>query len=96
MLNLTTSQAPQSVYLNAPDVIVRVDVHVPAVLYRIWSGRRYKMSANEKQYTELFGIISEKGVSMARCACIQCNSCTCACSCRNIPDFEETESSLNW
>ena len=24
----------------------------------------------------------DKAYSMAKCACVSCNSCTCACSCR--------------
>lgn len=43
------------------------------------------MSANNDQYMKLFGLICNKTVVMARCACVSCNSCTCACSCRAIP-----------
>jgi Cys-rich radical ribosomally synthesized peptide len=49
------------------------------------------MSANENQYVELFGSILTEMPSMARCACVSCNSCTCACSCRNTPDFDDIE-----
>ncbi|MCC8105315.1 MAG: FibroRumin family radical SAM-modified Cys-rich RiPP [Clostridiales bacterium] len=47
------------------------------------------MSANVNEYMELLGTIEEDFVTMARCACVACNSCTCACSCRAIPDMEE-------
>jgi Cys-rich radical ribosomally synthesized peptide len=49
------------------------------------------MSANENQYAELFGLILTEIPSMARCACVACNSCTCACACRNTPDFNDIE-----
>lgn len=44
------------------------------------------MTATGRQFKELFGSILDEmmGASrMARCACVACNSCTCACSCRN-------------
>lgn len=44
------------------------------------------MSANSVDYAKLFGTICDEAVVMARCACVACNSCTCACSCRNIPE----------
>lgn len=49
------------------------------------------MSASVAEYNELFGTICEDVQAMARCACVACNSCTCACSCRNIPELEEIE-----
>ncbi len=50
------------------------------------------MSVNEKYYEALYGAIEEKGeISSARCACVACNSCTCACSCRQSSDFEVIE-----
>lgn len=49
------------------------------------------MSANIVEYAKLFGEISEGKHSMARCACVACNSCTCGCSCRSIPELEEIE-----
>ena len=49
------------------------------------------MSASVMDYEKLFGNIVDEAVVMARCACVACNSCTCACSCRNIPDMEEIE-----
>lgn len=49
------------------------------------------MSANELDYLKLFGNISYEENIMARCACVACNSCTCACSCRAIPEMEELE-----
>ena len=49
------------------------------------------MSANNTQYMKLFGTICNNAVVMARCACVACNSCTCACSCRAIPEMEEIE-----
>lgn len=48
------------------------------------------MSASNTQYMQLFGAICNEAV-MARCACVACNSCTCACSCRAVPDMEEIE-----
>ena len=47
------------------------------------------MSANSVDYAKMFGTICEGTVVMAKCACVACNSCTCACSCRNIPDLDE-------
>ena len=44
------------------------------------------MSANATEYAKLFGEICEEGMAMPRCACVACNSCTCACSCRNVPE----------
>lgn len=49
------------------------------------------MSANINDYMKLFGIINEEVRTMARCACVACNSCTCACSCRAIPELGEIE-----
>lgn len=49
------------------------------------------MSANNEQYAKMFGEICENAETMARCACVACNSCTCACSCRNTPDEDEIE-----
>ena len=50
------------------------------------------MSANAVEYAKMFGEICESAEAMARCACVACNSCTCACSCRNIPeDMDEIE-----
>ena len=44
------------------------------------------MSASNVEYAMLFGEIFESADAMAKCACVACNSCVCACSCRNIPD----------
>ena len=49
------------------------------------------MSAPEQAYLEMFGSISTDSVTMARCACVACNSCTCACSCRYAPGLGEIE-----
>lgn len=49
------------------------------------------MSANNVEYAKMFGTICNEAVVMARCACVACNSCTCACSCRNIPDLDEID-----
>lgn len=70
---------------------VHVDVLVRVVLYLILSGRNCKMSADENQYAELFGLILTEMPSMARCACVACNSCTCACACRNTPSIDDIE-----
>ncbi len=50
------------------------------------------MSPNNLEYQKLFGEIQEEVNATVKCACVACNSCTCACSCRNIPDQEE----INW
>lgn len=50
------------------------------------------MSANNLEYAKMFGAICDEAVITARCACVACNSCTCACSCRNILDLDE----LDW
>lgn len=47
------------------------------------------MSANLTTYAKLFGNIGKEMNAMARCACVACNSCTCACSCKAVPDAEE-------
>lgn len=49
------------------------------------------MVANTTEYIEMFGNINEENGVMAKCACVACNSCTCACSCRAVPDFEDGE-----
>lgn len=50
------------------------------------------MSANELEYAKLFGNVTENvNTSMVKCACVACNSCTCACSCRAISDMEDIE-----
>jgi Cys-rich radical ribosomally synthesized peptide len=46
------------------------------------------VTANVKDYVKMFGNIEET-VTMARCACVSCNSCTCACSCRLVPENED-------
>lgn len=49
------------------------------------------MNANEIEYEMMFGEICNDFKSMAKCACVACNSCTCACSCHMSPDLEEIE-----
>ena len=49
------------------------------------------MSANSMEYAKMYGEINDELVVMARCACVPCNSCTCGCSCRNIPDLDEID-----
>lgn len=49
------------------------------------------MSASAVEYAKLFGEICNEAQAMARCACVACNSCTCGCSCREIPELEEIE-----
>lgn len=44
------------------------------------------MSASSVEYEKMFGSIGEAVDTMARCACVACNSCTCSCSCRNVPE----------
>ena len=37
------------------------------------------------EYNMMYGkIMNTNSFTMARCACVACNSCTCACSCRVI------------
>lgn len=47
---------------------------------------------SDSHYGQLFGNLfaSSQGASMARCACVSCNSCTCACACRtgDQPEWE--------
>lgn len=52
-------------------------------------GGNLKMSANMEDYAKLFGEICDDAIVMARCACVACNSCTCACSCRVVPEWED-------
>lgn len=49
------------------------------------------MSATVAEYTKLFGNISTEVITMARCACVACNSCTCACACRYAPESDAGE-----
>ena len=50
------------------------------------------MSASDFDYEKLFGSIVDEAIVMAKCACVACNSCTCACSCRKVPEgMEEIE-----
>lgn len=49
------------------------------------------MSANTEMYMEMFGNINEQSIAMPKCACVACNSCTCACSYRAVPEFEDGE-----
>lgn len=51
------------------------------------------MSADISSYAKLFGNIgftkdTQDSIAMAKCACVACNSCTCACSCHNIEGDE--------
>ncbi len=50
------------------------------------------MSADTVDYAKLFGNIVDNVFVMARCACVACNSCTCACSCRmSFVNMDEIE-----
>lgn len=49
------------------------------------------MVAETKDYMELFENVAEEKVVCAKCACVACNSCTCACSCRNTPGTGDIE-----
>ena len=49
------------------------------------------MSSNTEIYMEMFVNINEQKMAMAKCAFVACNSCTCACSCRAVPEFEDGE-----
>ena len=48
--------------------------------------------ATKTEYDKMFGNIETEAFAMARCACIACNSCMCACSCRIAPELDE----LGW
>ena len=40
--------------------------------------------------SKIFGNVAQHSTSaMAKCACVACNRCTCACSCRAVETFEE-------
>ena len=54
-----------------------------------WQEGASKMSANNEAYSKLYGEINDGLVVMAKCACVACNSCVCACSCRNVPEFDD-------
>lgn len=54
------------------------------------------MSATMNDYAKLYGNIvieneTNSEFTMARCACVACNSCTCACSCRYSPESNNGE-----
>lgn len=49
------------------------------------------MVATEVQFQEMFGAVIDETIVMARCACVACNSCTCACSCRRSPKTDIIE-----
>jgi len=49
------------------------------------------MSATTAEYEKLFGNIITEHIVMARCACVACNSCTCACSCRHTSESDVSE-----
>lgn len=53
------------------------------------------MSASSNDYAQMFGsIIADGSIVMAKCACVKCNSCTCACSCarcKRAPEKEDIE-----
>ncbi len=51
------------------------------------------MSANTLDYEKMFGLIGNGLTMAAKCACVACNSCTCACSCRKKPDCID---SIEW
>lgn len=45
------------------------------------------MVATDLNYEKLFGaILDDANITIARCACVVCNSCTCACSCRRAQE----------
>lgn len=47
--------------------------------------------ASTNDYEKLFGTITETLNAMPRCACVSCNSCTCACSCRYSNDWDDPD-----
>jgi len=44
------------------------------------------MSATASDYNQMYGEIQSVECAAAKCACVACNSCTCACSCRAVPE----------
>lgn len=44
---------------------------------------------NCEDVSKVFGNVSRNMSAMPKCACVACNSCTCACSCRAVETFEE-------
>ena len=60
------------------------------------NGRFFDMSATSNDYAQMFGNIGDfSNVSMAKCACVKCNSCTCACSCARCKRSPEKED-IDW
>lgn len=55
------------------------------------------MSATTVEYAQMYGNIENptENVAMAKCACVKCNSCTCACSCAKCRKAPEEEG-LEW
>lgn len=49
------------------------------------------MSANNLDYEKMYGTINYEAIAMPRCACVACNSCTCACSCRYSQNIDEID-----
>lgn len=49
------------------------------------------MSASAVDYEKMFGSIREGVQTSAKCACVPCNACRCACSCRDISKTEDIE-----
>ena len=47
------------------------------------------MSANNNEYAKMFGNINDSISANAKCACIPCNACTCAC--RPVQNNENEE-----
>ena len=55
------------------------------------------MSASANDYAQMFdNIHPENNVSMAKCACVACNSCTCACSCARCKKYTPDKEELEW
>ena len=85
-------QFQQDAFHSALDVCVIAVAHAQVVTFQISNGRNFNMSASTIDYMKLFGnIASDEAFAMPRCACVACNSCTCACSCRIAPDRGEIE-----
>ena len=48
------------------------------------------MSADTKKYQAMYGNINEQDIAVIpKYTSVVCNSCTCTCSCRAIPSFED-------
>ncbi|GAB6098951.1 hypothetical protein JCM16358_08300 [Halanaerocella petrolearia] len=43
---------------------------------------------NKEDFNKVYGNLNNVNSVAAKCACVACNSCTCACSCRITDNCE--------